>query len=367
VPAAARVSTGVASNAAVGSGPPWSQAEYDDWQRWTDEFERRLLAGELGNGPEPLPHEEGEEFWRALERDQCLWDLPDYVPDDWSDADPDAGHDPFPDPDPDPFPDPGPEPFPGPAPESLDGSPPDDGEGWWAAADRAVDEASLAVRRVQEAMGRAAQLVNAAVVADAADEADWMAGPGRFNDATDALAVLRACTDTERARLSQLLSATAGGGLAERPRLLLTDALNGALLALTDLSAMRRAGRCDAPACRRNPGACTHDLAARPGLGPPPPTDAYRPSDPLDRWVRARDRRCRQPGCRRPVPRGGELDHFVPHPHGKTCAGNLNGFCTRHHRCKHQAPGWRYELDPDGTLTVTTPSGLTTSTEPPPY
>jgi hypothetical protein len=167
--------------------------------------------------------------------------------------------------------------------------------------------------------------------------------------------------------LSLLLGATAGGGLAERPRILLTDALDGALVALTDLPALRRAGRCDAPACRRNPGACTHDLIGRPGLGPPPPTDAYRPSAPLDRWVRARDRRCRQPGCRRRVPRGGELDHLVPHPLGETCAGNLNGFCTRHHRCKHQAPGWMYELDADGTLTVTTPSGLTASTDPPPY
>jgi hypothetical protein len=333
-----------AGEAEAGSGPPWSPAEQADWDRWSDEFERRLSAGELGSGPEPLPHEEGEEFWRSLERDQRLWDLPDYVPEDWSDpAEPD------------------------PEPAGSDGPPHDDGERWWAAADRAVDEASLAVRRVQEAMGRAAQLVNAAVAADAADEAEWQAGPGRFNDATDALAVLRACTDAERARLSQLLSATGGGGLAERPRLLLTDALNGALLALTDLAAMRRTGRCDAASCRRSPASCTHDLTGRPGLGPPAPTDGYRPSAPLDRWVRARDPRCRQPGCRRRVPRGGELDHNRPYPLGATCAGNLCGFCTRHHRCKHQAPGWRYDLDPGGTLNVTTPSGLTTSTDPPPY
>jgi hypothetical protein len=45
----------------------------------------------------------------------------------------------------------------------------------------------------------------------------------------------------------------------------------------------------------------------------------------------------------------------------------LAGYCTGDHRGKHQAPGWRYELGPDGTLTVTTPTGLTASTTPPPY
>jgi hypothetical protein len=37
------------------------------------------------------------------------------------------------------------------------------------------------------------------------------------------------------------------------------------------------------------------------------------------------------------------------------------------HRGKHQAPGWSYTMAADGTLTVTTPSGLTAVTEPPPY
>jgi hypothetical protein len=46
---------------------------------------------------------------------------------------------------------------------------------------------------------------------------------------------------------------------------------------------------------------------------------------------------------------------------------NLTGFCTSHHRGKHQAPGWQYDLSPDGTLTVVTPSGLVATTTPPPY
>jgi hypothetical protein len=205
------------------------------------------------------------------------------------------------------------------------------------------------------------------LAADAADEAGWQHAQGRFNEADDALAVLRACTGTQRERLADLVSATGGGGLVERPRIALTDAVTGALLALTDLPEMRRVGTCGARLCRRDPARCGHDLTGRWGLGPPGPTDGYRPSAPLDRWVRARDRRCRFPGCRRRVPRGGELDHHRPYPLGPTSAANLAGYCTGHHRGKHQAPGWRHALAADGTLTVTTPTGLTAVTAPAPY
>ena len=83
--------------------------------------------------------------------------------------------------------------------------------------------------------------------------------------------------------------------------------------------------------------------------------------------MRARDRRCRFPGCRRRVPRGGDLDHHARYPDGPTAGANLAGYCTTDHRCKHQAPGWTFGLASDGALTVTTPSGLTASTAPPPY
>jgi hypothetical protein len=242
-----------------------------------------------------------------------------------------------------------------------------DDTGWWVAADRAVDEAGEALRHADEVAARARRLVRTASAADAGDEAVWQAGRGRFTDAEDALAVLRACSDDQRQRLVDLLAATGGGGLAERPRIALTDAMTGALLALTDLPGLRRTGHCGARACRRNPVGCTHDLSGRPGLGPPGPTDGYRPSTSLDRFMRARDRRCRFPGCRRPVPRGGELDHDRPFPDGPTSATNLTGYCTGHHRGKHQAPGWRHELHADGSLTVTTPTGLTAVTTPPPY
>jgi hypothetical protein len=240
--------------------------------------------------------------------------------------------------------------------------------GWWSTADLAVDEAGAAVLRAQQALARAARSVRTAVAADDADEAEWQTGPGgRVTAAEDALTALRSTTAAQRAELAHLLSATAGGGLAERPRIVLTEAVTGALLALTDLPAMRRVATCGAAACRRKPERCDHDLSGRPGIGPPGPADGYRPSAPLDRFVRARDRRCRQPGCRRRVPKAGELDHGRPYPHGPTGAGNLAGYCTGHHRGKHQAPGWRHELAPDGTLTVTTPTGLTVTTVPAPY
>ena len=106
---------------------------------------------------------------------------------------------------------------------------------------------------------------------------------------------------------------------------------------------------------------------AAPGCAPGR-TDGYAPGAALHRHGRARDRRCRFPGCRRPVPRAGELDHHRPHAAGgETSAANLAGYCTGDHRGKHQAPGWRHALDPDGRLTVTTPTGLTAVTEPPPY
>ena len=243
-----------------------------------------------------------------------------------------------------------------------------DGSGWWARADRAVGDAGQALREVEEALAHARRMVRTACAADDADEAAWRAGPGgRLTAAQEALAALTSTTQAQREELAELLCRTAGGGLADRPRIALTDALSGTLLALTDLPELRRVGSCGSTDCRRTAGACSHDLTDRPGLAPPDATPGYRPSAALDRWIRARDRRCRFPGCRRRVPRGGELDHHRPYPAGPTSAGNLAGYCTTDHRGKHQAPGWRRRLSPDGTLTVTTPTGLVASTIPPPY
>ncbi|MBM7807274.1 hypothetical protein JOD57_003111 [Geodermatophilus bullaregiensis] len=212
-------------------------------------------------------------------------------------------------------------------------------------ADRAVDAAGAALLTAQHAIGRAHRLVATAERAAATDEATWQAGPGgRAGTAGDTLTALAAATDQHRQALAALLARTAGGGLTDRPRL----ALTGALLALTDLPALRRAA--------------DHGT----GLHPPAATAGYTPGAALDRHVRARDRRC-LPGCRRPVPRGGHLDHHTPWPAGPTAAGNPVGYFTTDHRGKHQASGWRHHLAPDGTLTLTTLTGLTTATTPPPY
>jgi hypothetical protein len=318
------------------AGDAWQQVEQDELARWLDEVERRLLAGELDDEAERCPAE-GEQV------------TADQFPDTVEEL---LGRD-------------GTQ---GAADEPADDRAGEPATGWWAAADEAVDDAGRAVRHATEALGNAGRLVSTARRADELDEDGFRtSAAGRVTDAPDVLTVLAVATGGQREWLAALLSATGGGGLAERPRIALTDALSGALLALTDLPELRRAGTCGAPACRRNPENCTHDLSDRPGLGPPGPTDGYRPSVQLDRWVRARDRRCRFPGCRRRVPRGGELDHDRRYPDGPTSADNLTGFCTPHHRGKHQAPGWRYELAPDGTLTVVTPTGLIAATTPPPY
>jgi hypothetical protein len=82
-------------------------------------------------------------------------------------------------------------------------------------------------------------------------------------------------------------------------------------------------------------------------------------------WVHTRDRACRFPHCGH---RTGwaDLDHVVPHAcGGETDCADLCCLCRSHHRLKTFAPGWRFVLDPDGVLHVTTPSGIPRTTHPP--
>ena len=91
-------------------------------------------------------------------------------------------------------------------------------------------------------------------------------------------------------------------------------------------------------------------------------TLAYRPGAELAALVRARDGRCRFPGCSVSA-RFCDLDHVRPWPIGRTAARNLLSLCRRHHRIK-QRPGWRVRLARDGSATWTDPTGRVRTTAP---
>jgi hypothetical protein len=91
----------------------------------------------------------------------------------------------------------------------------------------------------------------------------------------------------------------------------------------------------------------------------------YRPSRPLAEFIRARDKRCRWPGCRQPAHRA-DLDHTVAFGGGagETIRVNMAALCRRHHRVKH-LPGWECRQEPDRELIFTTPHGEEYRTRPP--
>lgn len=95
----------------------------------------------------------------------------------------------------------------------------------------------------------------------------------------------------------------------------------------------------------------TDPLEAVPGKEP-----QYRPSAKLDRYVRARDRRCSFPGCRRKARRS-DLDHTIPWARdGDTAPPNLHPLCRHHHRLKTHSR-WKLKNNNNGTWTWQTPTG----------
>jgi hypothetical protein len=100
-------------------------------------------------------------------------------------------------------------------------------------------------------------------------------------------------------------------------------------------------------------------------LGPPPDTDRYTPTERQHRFISTRDRTCRMPNCGQRVG-WADHDHVIAHSAGGTTScTNLCCLCRSDHRLKTFARRWRFRMDPDGTLQVTSPSGVTRTTRPP--
>ncbi|SDE52155.1 protein of unknown function [Blastococcus fimeti] len=149
------------------------------------------------------------------------------------------------------------------------------------------------------------------------------------------------------------LTAPAGGSLT----FALTDE-RGQLLATVTPAELTRLAR---NGCAQHPDAGC-DCAV---LGMPDATDEYEPRAAQQRFVKTRDRRCRMPNCGQRVG-WADLDHVMAHADGgRTSCTNLCCACRSHHRLKTFARGWRFCMDPDGTLYVTSPSGITRTTRPP--
>ncbi|MCZ2819301.1 DUF222 domain-containing protein [Modestobacter sp. VKM Ac-2977] len=164
------------------------------------------------------------------------------------------------------------------------------------------------------------------------------------------------------AHLRELLTRVGALGLSTPDGGTLTYALtgpDGELLATVTPAELARLAR---RGCPHHPDAPNCEC---PVLGPPPATTAYTPTERQRAFITTRDRRCRFPNCGQRVG-WTDLDHVTAHAcGGPTDCTNLCCLCRSHHRLKTFAPGWQYRLDRNGTLHVTTPSGVTRTTRPP--
>jgi hypothetical protein len=77
----------------------------------------------------------------------------------------------------------------------------------------------------------------------------------------------------------------------------------------------------------------------------------------LRRAVAVRDRHCRFPGCDQPVA-ACQPHHIIPRSQGgPTCLTNLLALCSFHHLIAIHRWGWGIALNPDGSVTATSPDG----------
>ena len=91
------------------------------------------------------------------------------------------------------------------------------------------------------------------------------------------------------------------------------------------------------------------------------PDPGYRPTAKTKEFVQWRDLTCRWPGCDNPVEKC-DVDHTVPYPNGPTHPSNTKLYCRIHHLVKTFC-GWSDRQLPDGTIVLTSPTGLTYTTE----
>ncbi|MCZ2850362.1 HNH endonuclease signature motif containing protein [Modestobacter sp. VKM Ac-2978] len=209
---------------------------------------------------------------------------------------------------------------------------------------------STLIRRPADS-GLPAVAANVTITADLAALTGASSTPGEVNGLPITATHLRELL----ARVGALGLTTPDGGS-------LTYALTGpdgellATITSAELARLARRG------CPHHPDAPTCEC---PVLGPPPATTAYTPTARQRSFVTTRDRRCRFPNCGQRVG-WTDLDHVTAHAcGGPTDCTNLCCLCRSHHRLKTFAPGWQYRLDSNGTLHVTTPSGVTRITRPP--
>ncbi|MEX0153243.1 HNH endonuclease signature motif containing protein [Microbacterium sp. LMI1-1-1.1] len=93
--------------------------------------------------------------------------------------------------------------------------------------------------------------------------------------------------------------------------------------------------------------------------------DRYTPTSAQRRFLAARDRHCRAPGCRAPIARC-QLDHNrEAQDGGPTHLRNLCHLCVRHHVLKTEEP-WTIQQNADGSLLFHSPLGQQTRESPPP-
>ncbi|WP_051606415.1 HNH endonuclease signature motif containing protein [Microbacterium sp. CH12i] len=90
-------------------------------------------------------------------------------------------------------------------------------------------------------------------------------------------------------------------------------------------------------------------------------TDRYRPTSEMRRYLRARDGRCRFPGCAASTWRC-DLDHNDEYSRGgATACDNLSHLCRRHHSLKHPDIDSKYRWNarqlPGGRIEWTSPHG----------